>query len=448
MSSFRWLMGCLVATTAIFGGGGIVQAVKPATGQPPTADRGSSPPDAMKARWSVTADDGFFDDAWALDAAGKRLAVVQTDRDNFQHLQIFQLDSTEARPVAKFDLPPPARALIAISFLPAGAGLVMVSGTPDAQVIEAVDETGKPLGKAGPVSSFAFTTRPGPASGTGSGGGGDSRAGGAGTGARHLMVTLDRRAGRNGEMSYVVTALRLPDLKAADRARTHQVRADGLLRAAPLVPVGFFDGFSKLLAERPGWYDKKKDVRQPDGQSVLDLLSGKIVADGPIEDVYGWARTKRLRREYPNRTAFVQVADPTALVGPSPAEPRNQAAGIELVDPAGRLVPLPLAVPFRLYDRLTLKDQEGPEPGTIHFGIQVDPVNPDAVARKKADPAFLDLYTVSFDRPAAASRWRARVALDAQPAVWSMAGDHLVVLRRFRSFARGGNRVDVYDLRP
>jgi hypothetical protein len=31
---------------------------------------------------------------------------------------------------------------------------------------------------------------------------------------------------------------------------------------------------------------------------------------------------------------------------------------------------------------------------------------------------------------------------------WSTGGDRLVVLRRFKSFARGGDRIDVYDLFP
>ena len=40
------------------------------------------------------------------------------------------------------------------------------------------------------------------------------------------------------------------------------------------------------------------------------------------------------------------------------------------------------------------------------------------------------------------------MALDAQPTAWSIAGNRLVVFRRFKSFARGGDKIDVYDLTP
>jgi hypothetical protein len=152
-----------------------------------------------------------------------------------------------------------------------------------------------------------------------------------------------------------------------------------------------------------------------------------------------------MRQEHPNRTAFVQLAGANA--GPTvPGDAAVKAAtGVELVDAEGRLVPLGLAVPFRLYDRLTLKDQEGPAPGVLTFALEIDPVNADAVARKKADSRALDVYSV---RPGATAeaRFRVRVALDAQPIVWSAAGDRVAVLHRFKSFARGGDRIDVYDL--
>jgi hypothetical protein len=139
----------------------------------------------------------------------------------------------------------------------------------------------------------------------------------------------------------------------------------------------------------------------------------------------------------------VQVAGTNA--GPETAgqkAPKGEA-GIELVDAAGRLTPIPLAVPFRLYDRSTLKDQEGPAPGVLTFGIEVDPVNADAVARQKADRRALDVYGLAVGR---AAGLRARVALGTQPVVWAAAGDRVVVLSRFKSFARGGDRIDVYDL--
>jgi hypothetical protein len=406
--------GCVIVLAASPGRIGMPWASAMAADDSAAVDKAPTP---IKPRLSLRPDRGFYDNAWALDSTGKHLAVIHTDRDDFQRMEIFDIEASQTTPASSFDLNPAARAFEAVSFLPDAVGLLLVSGgANDAHVVEAIDKTGKSLGRTHPVSEFGTTTR-----------GGES-----------ILVTFERRAGRAGEVSYVVAPWKLPVLKPAGKPRSYVVGADGALRIPPVVPIAFFDGFSKLLAQRPGWYDKKKDARQPDGQSVLDLLSGKTLSDSPIDDVYGWARTTRLRREHPNRTAFIQLAD--ALGGQISGQ-----TGVELVDPAGRLNPLRLAVPFRLYDRFTLKDQEGPASGLIHFGIQVDPVNPDAVARKKADQPALDVYSVPMAHPES-TRLVARVAMDAQPVVWTVAGDRLVILRRYKSFARGGDRIDVYDL--
>ncbi|MES1171786.1 MAG: hypothetical protein ABUL77_00990 [Bacteroidota bacterium] len=410
----RWMLVAGLAALGTLGPqGGVSLGAAPGAGPP-------SPSPSPSAAWlSLKPDAGFYDEAWALDSTGTRLAVIHTNRDDFQRVEVYSLQTPGATPLATFDLGPPARVFESLSFLPGGAGFLVVSAASgDAHVVETVDGAGKPLGKAGPLSDFGIPLRAGDP----------------------LLVTFDRQSGRAGETTYVVSPRKLPGLQPAGKPRAHVVKADGTLRSPALVPIGFFDGYSKLLAQRTGWYDKKKDARQPDGRAVVDLLSGKVITDAPIEDVTGWARTTRLRREHPNRTAFVMLADTVA--GDAHAKP-----GVELLDPEGRLFPLPLAVAFRFYDRFTLKDQEGPDAGVIHFGLQVDPVNADAVARKKADAAALDVYTVPLGAPTTC-RLRARVPVGGQPVAWGVAGNRLVVLRRFKNFVRGGDRLDVYELTP
>ena len=376
---------------------------------------GQEPPPESKVRISLAPERGYYDDAWALDPTGKRLALIRTDRDAFQRVEIFDLESPNAETASTFDLPPPARAFEGLSFLPRGAGLLLTSGGPpdsDSHVAETIDVAGKKLGKTAPATGFGTASR----------------------GGQTVLVRFERRPGKEGQTTYVVGALKLPALKPSGPARSYAIGGDGALRAPAVVPIAFFDGYSKLLARRPGWYDPKRDARQPDAQSVVDLLSGKVISTEPIEDVYGWARSTPLPWQHPNRTAFVLMAE--AFGG------HNE---IDLLDTAGKVTPLPLAVPFRLYDRTTLKDQEGPEPGRIYFSVQVDPVNVDAVVRKKADVPYLDIYCVGAEHPES-NRLCARVPIDARPVAWSAAGGRLVVLRKFRSFARGGDGVDVYDL--
>ena len=45
-------------------------------------------------RLSLKADRGFYDDAWALDPSGKRLAVIHTNREDFQRVEVFDLETS------------------------------------------------------------------------------------------------------------------------------------------------------------------------------------------------------------------------------------------------------------------------------------------------------------------------------------------------------------------
>jgi len=90
------------------------------------------------------------------------------------------------------------------------------------------------------------------------------------------------------------------------------------------------------------------------------------------------------------------------------------------------------------------------------------------VARKKADAPFLDVFELPTDKlppgrspePPRAARsaatpvqslrptMRAHVPVTDRPVVWTRRQDTLAILTRFKSFARGGDRVDVLRLAP
>src|SRR6185369_781755 len=115
--------------------------------------------------------------------------------------------------------------------------------------------------------------------------------------------------------------------------------------------------------------------------------------------------------------------------------------------PSGKRIPLGLAVPFRLYDPEALQDQEGDgtDPARYFFSLVIDPVNPDAVARRQADHPFLDVYSIDAAGSGACAL-RARVPMS-RPVSWKGEGGRLAVLKRFKSFDRGGDELEIYDLR-
>jgi hypothetical protein len=380
------------------------------------ADGADKAPAALEPARVLRPPEGFFDDVLAFDADGHRLALVRTDDATFTKLEIFDVASGSM--LSSWELGT-ARTIDAIDLLPDGHGALLIERSPGAEEVLAVylDAAGRPAGKAGPATAFAL-------------------AGLTDVEKKTILIGMEKkvatRADRPGSATYTISAFTPEKLAPIGKARTYLANADGQLAAPNLKIVGFFDGFSRLLGERDGGYDRQYDVRRPSRQVVLDTLTGKVVDEREIGDVYGWALATKLRAAHPNRTIFSQV---------------DQAQqGVELVTADGQKVPLAVAIPFRRYDRETLQDQEGQgaERAAYYFSLAIDPVNPDAVARRKAERPYLDLYAV--DPARATCVLRAHIILP-RPVSWKVGGGALAVLKKFKSFTRGGDELDLYRLR-
>ena len=360
--------------------------------------------------------EGYFDEAFGLDDDGKRLAVLRGDGATFAKIEIYDLDATPPKLASSFDLPNKMLVASRIELLPAGKGLVLMARErpDDGAPLYAwlFDATGKPGAKVGPATAFG---RP-PADGT-------ARAG--------LLVAFDRKLGGHGaEATYTVTPFHLDTLGPAGKTHAYHTDATGGLKSPPVRVVGFYDGYTRLLAERLGAYDKAADVRKPPRRVVIDALIGKILDETEISDVAGWAVTGQLRRDHPGQAIFLDL--------------NQDGSGVDVIDAMGKKQPATLAVPFRLYDPKTLLTEEVTVPDVLTFGIGIDPLNADAIKRKKADLPMLDVYSV--DVAQATVKLRGRV-FTPRPVTFRTRGDKLVVLKRFKSFARGGDELQIFDLR-
>jgi len=365
------------------------------------------PPKPLEPQHSIKPAEGYFDDAFALDAGGARLYVVRTDGATFAKLEVVDLET--GKTTTSFDLPPGQPAIESLEPTGDGNGVVVISrtGTPEAPSLTATlfDAAGKPGAKVGPVQRFG---RP------------------AG---RDLLLAFDRKPGAHeNDVSYTVTPYRVGTLAPVGKPRVYKTVA-GELKAPPFRILDFVDGYARAVGERPRAYDKKSDVRQPPRMATLDTLTGKIGQESEIGDVVAWAQAARLRAEHPGRAVF--------------AELNQDRPGVDVVDAMGTRDPIELAVPFALYDPKTLLDQVGPEDGALYVGIAIDPVNPDAVKRKKADLPMLDVYARSAaqEKPT----MRARIFIP-RNVTWRAGYGRIVLLKRFKSFTRGGDELDVYKL--
>jgi hypothetical protein len=82
----------------------------------------------------------------------------------------------------------------------------------------------------------------------------------------------------------------------------------------------------------------------------------------------------------------------------------------------------------------------------VYFSLTIDPVNPDAVNRRKRDPELCDLYV--FDPATTTTTRLARLAVAGRKLLWRVSDDgkRWAVLRRHKVYPRGGAELEVYQL--
>jgi hypothetical protein len=359
------------------------------------------------------AGEGYFDDVFALDADGKRVAVIRTDGATFSKLEIY--DVAGGKRLGGFDLPSQGLVPVDMELLAGDAGVVIVGrDKPDDEApvyAWRFDGKGKQTAKVGPATAFG---RP-PSDGS-------ARA--------RLLVAFTRKLGTKGaEATFTVAPYDINTLAPAGKPRVHHVDVSGELKPPGVRFIAFFDGYTRVFSEKPGDYDKKADVRQPAKMAIVDAITGKVDKEGPIGDLLGWAQTGQLRQEHQDRSVFVELND--------------DGSGVDVVDAMGKKRAMELAVPFHLYDAKSLRVEEGPARGQLTFGIAIDPTNKDAVQRQKVDLPMLDVY--SADVAEGSAKLRGRV-FTPRPVTWRTRADVLVVLKRWKSFSRGGDELQIFAL--
>ncbi len=376
------------------------------------ADKAPKPVEP-RATLKPAAGEGYYDEVFGLDDRGTALAVIREDGATFAKVELYDLTATPPKQTASFDLDK-SLVPVRLELLPPGKGLVLVARTnPDDNApvwAFLLNAAGKLSGRVGPATTFA---RPP----------GDQQPG--------LLIGFDRKPGAHGaEATYTVTPYTLATLAPAGKAHVFHTDVTGDLKAPPVRLIGFFDGYTRILGERAGAYDKANDVRDRPRKTVIDALTGKTVSESEIPDLLGWQVTGQLRRDHPGQSLFVDL--------------NQDASGVDVIDAMGKKVPAALAAPFRLYDPKSLLVEEGPSPNHLTFGVAIDPLNPDALKRQKPDLPMLDLYAADASDGSVSLRGRVFIP---RPVTYRTRADTLVVLKRFKSFARGGDELQVFGLR-
>jgi hypothetical protein len=377
------------------------------------------------ARFVIKVEKGFIDDPIDVAAGANLLAVLLTDAASFARIDLIDLSS--GKPRRTIDIGDPQRLFERIVVGNDGESVVLISrdagnGRRSAQLYDA---KGRAAGILGPADEFAVVPQ---------------------EGKRVLVVLSQNKTG--SAISYKVARHHMETLGRLGNPASYIIDGGADLRRPTLKMVGWQRGFTELSGMRPGTYDKARDVRLPGRAAVIDSGSGRFVFEADIGDVMAWAAASELRRKFPGRGLF-SVFSPDAQL-------------FELVDFQGRRGPITLPVPLRYYDPTSLLEQEqyGPATGAsgaLLFSLVIDPLHPEALARRKKDPSYLDLYRARPDTPppggatgktSIVARFERllRAPMDDRPPAWMAAGAHAAVLRKHKNFSRGGNLLEVYPL--
>ena len=403
---------CLVGSLMCWGGLGAVAYAAPPAGV--AAAPGAASPVAKRPAWVRKADKGFFDDAMAIDPEKGLVAVIRTDSASFADLELFDLNKKTK--VTGFPLGSPQDIFDAIAFTGQGRSVVVVvrDNKTGQRVAQRFDDDGKPAGLVGPAADIGFATR----------------------GTQRLLVRWDRAEDKKGQNQFIVTMFDLANLTVVGKPRVlPSDGADRLVKPA-LSILAWTDGYTQIFGQEPGGYDKAKDMRLPDRAALFDVLKGDITWRGDVSDMVGWAAVNQLRRRRPGRSLFMDI-------------PEDQSR-LDVVNGLGLRVPAKLAVPFEMYDLRSLMEREAPYEGALYFSLTVDTLNPAALEKKKADTPKLDIYRLAASNSLTAAATEVvpqhllRAPMDDRPVRWNIAGSWVVILRKFRSFARGGEVLEIY----
>jgi hypothetical protein len=346
---------------------------------------------------------GFVDDGVALDA--QRLAYVASNAEGHAELHVVTLAPRQDQ---TYDLVAVTTHPIALQLV-GNRVLVIGAGEEDKQVAALVDlgAAGKPgsvVYKVGPATHITPITRDGkPRLAV-------HKIASIKDGTRHDVEILALETGKR----IAAGSLDLDD-KNANKAKDLRINH-------------WSDGWTRAYGLKGGEWDPKENQRTPDVEAALDIVTGKI-------------EKQKIGDLFEQRKRFQALADSGGTIDFLRMTWDNSA--IQLWH-TGKAKQLELDQAIAQYDPKSLQGTVAAD-GSAWFALAVDPVNPEAVARKKADPEYLDVFHAGADGKAVR---KARVLVPAANTKYRIgfAADKFWLVERSPSFDRGGKNVAVYTL--
>lgn len=362
--------------------------------------------------------EGFIDDPFAFDRAGSRLLYVNSDTGSSAHLVV--LDSfqrTELRRVSlkKFTLKP-SKAEFAIE----GEHFLVWSelNRTGKQVVALVSNKGKVVRKFGPALDIVRTDYEG----------------------QDAMVVHDvssikaRKKGKRSDeapvVRHTVGVYSVATGKLIGKKTDLDLSAEDKSPKLDFTLKYWAKDFTVAVGIKGGEWQRQEDQRSPDFEGHYEMPTRTFSKRIPIKNLT--AHRERMARlvKYAKRSEDVVV--------------KHNLSGIDFVSD-GNFTAIKLTEPFHHYDSSTLIVQAA-SGGSIFFSITIDPVHPDAAAKRRAVKPWTDLYEYELSSKKATRRARL-LAKKGRKHVWRANSTHWAVMPHHIGFDRGGSELQLYKLK-
>lgn len=348
---------------------------------------------------TVSASSGFIDDVVAVD--GDRVGYVIADGTNTAALHVATVGKSDEQIVdlSTITLQPTALQFVGTRVFVVGAS----EGKQVAALVELADTNKKkPAGTAlyrvAPADDIAVITRDG-----------------------KPRIAVHRMAERTGSTTHTVELLALENGKRVARGKPLVIDANGLEKKLDFRVNHWSDGWTKAYGIKAGEWDRKEDQKGVDQEGTLDLITGKIEKK-KIEDLFDQKRRFTVLADAGGRLDFVRMAQ------------MNNAIEIWR---GGNMKTLELDQKLTDYDPKSLQSSGD------WLALKVDPVNADAVARKRADPEYLDIFKIADGKGVRKARVLAKGIRHRFGAV---NDQRFWLVVRNAGFDRGGKTLTLYQL--
>jgi hypothetical protein len=244
--------------------------------------------------------------------------------------------------------------------------------------------------------------------------------------AGHAQVALEQDVAGAAGKDHRAELYELASGRRLAAGRPLVLDATGTDKALEFRVDHWADGWTKAIGVKGGTWDRKENQRTPDTEATYDLTTNRFVDSHPIADLMEQRKRFQVLADAGGRLDFVHMTWDNNAVQ---------------VWRAGKPATVELDQPLAHYDPKSLQGVVGHD--QVWIALSVDPVNADAVARKKADVEYLDVFTMTSEGHA--SR-RARVLSAGMKLRFGVLDHRFWVLERSPSFDRGGKRIAVYEL--